>query len=170
MSKLFQILLSVCAVFLVVFSVLSFHSIQSLSYMDHGLHWLWVDSQLISLDTQALQSARERHSDQLIYRQVDIDNQLVTFLNTTKNGYFLFTFVKQAPCDASVTYQARLSVNNQPDKWVTFRCRNSNNLIYRIAKRRFQQLTLDNKDFQFDLDLAQWPMAALRQEHIRRHH
>ncbi|MCG6508031.1 hypothetical protein K6U15_14900, partial [Vibrio parahaemolyticus] len=72
MSKLFKWLVLLSTGFFVVFGYLGFHSYRALTFMDHGLRWFWVDSQFISLDDSAMQSAREHHSEQLIYRQVDV--------------------------------------------------------------------------------------------------
>lgn len=164
MSKLFKIMVSVSAVFLVGFGVLAFHSYQSLTFMNHGLRWFWVDSQLISFNDHAMQSAREHHSNQLIYRQVDIGHHLAVFLNTTNNGFFLFTFVKDAPCDDKSPIQATLQVNEAPSETVKFICQTANSAVYRIAKPDFHQLQLANNDFQFDLSGESWDFDALKKD------
>ncbi len=169
MSKLFKWLLVLIASFVVVFGYLTFRSYRALTFMDHGLQWFWVDSQLISLDNMALQSAREHHSKQLIFRQVDVENRLAIFLNTTNNGYLLFTFVKDTPCDSNTPYQAELSVNDTPSEEVTFECKTPTSVIYRIAKPAFHQLELNNQDFSFNFDAEQWNVKALRKDDYMQH-
>ncbi|WPK55331.1 hypothetical protein [Vibrio fluvialis] len=169
MSKLFKWLVLLSTGFIVVFGYLGFHSYRALTFMDHGLQWFWVDSQFISLDTTAMQSAREHHSKQLIYRQVDVDHQLAIFLNTTNNGHFLFTFVKDAPCDSTTPYQAQLTVNNEASEAVTFDCKTPGSAVYRLAKPKFTQLQLTNEDFHFNLDLNLWDLKALKKDDYMQH-
>nr|QIH44543.1 hypothetical protein G5S32_18245 [Vibrio ziniensis] len=116
-----------------------------------------------------MQSSRESHSHQLIYRQVDIDHKLAVFLNTANNGYFLFTFVKEVPCDSSSPYRAHLSVNDKAEETVVFECKSSNSAVYRIGKPAFSQLQLVNADFHFELDLDQWSFNSLKKDDYMQH-
>ncbi|OAN11701.1 hypothetical protein A3K86_19750 [Photobacterium jeanii] len=111
-----------------------------------------------------MQSGRTPHTKQLVYRQVDVNRQMAVFLNTTYNGYFLFTFVKSAPCSASSSYDAMLTVNGEADQPVSFQCQTPNTAIYRIAEPKFTQLKLVNSDFSFDISEQKWPFKALKKD------
>lgn len=164
MSKLFKYLLLLFASFLVGVGYLGFQSYRALTFADQGLQWLWVDDQFVRLDNTAMQSARENHTKQLIFRKVDLKHQLAIFLNTTNNANFLFTFVKEVPCDSDTPYQAKLTVNGKPSETVTFDCKTPSIALYRIGKRKFEQLQLVNSDFEFNLNLNQWDITALKKD------
>lgn len=132
--------------------------------MEHDFQWSWIDSQFIRLDNTAVQSARENQTKQLVYRQVDVDHQLVIILNTTNNGDFLFTFIKEVSCDSAIPYQAQLTVNDKPSETVTFDCKTPDRAVYRIGKPKFNQLQLTNADFSFNLDSNQWDIKALQKD------
>jgi len=151
----------------IIWAYFSFHSYRTLTYMDHGLEWSWIDNRLISFNNFATQSARETQSKQLIYRQVDVTQHFSVFLHTTNNGHFLFTFEKEAPC--STAYQAQLRVNEEPNKIVSFSCKSANTIVYRIGKPIFSQLSLIASDFNFNLDLAQWDLEALKVDDFKQH-
>ncbi|TVO34955.1 hypothetical protein FOF44_12730 [Vibrio algivorus] len=116
-----------------------------------------------------MQSARENHSKQLIYRQVYTHDQFVVFLNTTNNGYFLFTFVKKIPCNSSSPYQALLSINGKNSETVTFTCNSSDTAVYRVARKKFEQMQLTNRDLYFNLDLNKWDFNALKKDDYIQH-
>ncbi len=169
MAKLLKILLTLCVIGLLIFSYFGYQTYRALTYMRNDMGWLWINSQLISPDTTAMQSARTPHTKQLVFRQVDVDRQLVIYLNTTYDGDFLFTFIKQTPCSALSPYQGMLSVNNEPNQQVVFDCHEPNTVVYRIAKRKFSQLHLTTPDFDFDFDLKQWNPKALKKDDFMQH-
>ncbi|MBD1575924.1 hypothetical protein HC723_05580 [Vibrio sp. S11_S32] len=116
-----------------------------------------------------MQQARTPHSHQLVYRQVDIDQQFSAFVNTTNNNFMLFTFIKLMPCDTQMTYHAKLSVNKAAAKDVTLHCEDNQQLVFRIAPRNLHYLNLTNKDFAFKLDHQAWQIELLRKDDFMQH-
>ncbi|MEZ8093771.1 hypothetical protein [Photobacterium swingsii] len=169
MKTLYKALLVLGVIGLSIFSYLGYQSYRALTYMKHDMGWLWIDSQLISPDTTAMQSARTPHTKQLVFRQVDVDRELAIYLNTTYDGDFLFTFIKKTPCTLATPYEAKLTVNNQAEQQIVFDCHEPDTAIYRIAKRKFSQLHLTASDFDFELDLKQWNPKALKKDDFMQH-
>ncbi|WP_223159444.1 hypothetical protein [Vibrio sp. Y2-5] len=148
---------------------LGYYSYQALTFGSEELNWMWVESPLLRYDTTATQSTRTSDTKQLIYRKVDLKQQLAVSLNTTNNRYFMFTFIKSMHCDEQTKYSVSLYVNNQtPDK-AQFTCLTPDTAIFRIARPYFEQLILRGNDLKFELDINQWDFNSLKKDDYMQH-
>lgn len=138
-----------------------YDSQRALNFMTGGVEWEWVEYQPLH---HGLQQARTPHSHQLVYRQVNLDQQSAAFVNTTNNNHMLFTFIKREPCKVSDTYNAQLSVNHATAAAVTFHCEDNQRLIFRVAQPRLISLSLNSDDISFELDHQAWRLNVLRKD------
>lgn len=168
MLKAISIIIITSAI--LILSALWQHSSSQLNYLARNMEWSW-SWLYYEPFSNGIQTARTDDTKQLLFRRVDKNNKIATYVDVTYTNTFEVAVIHEKNCQPKSIMSATVKLNHRTINNVEFVCEdNGQSYLFRTTAKKLSQFKIETAEFSSSEDFSNWPIKELKKDQFVQQH
>ncbi len=168
MLKAISIIIITSAI--LILSALWQHSSSQLNYLVRNMEWSW-SWLYYEPFSNGIQTARTDDTKQLLFRRVDKNNKIATYVDVTYTNTFEVAVIHEKNCQPKSIMSATVKLNHRTINNVEFVCEdNGQSYLFRTTAKKLSKFKIETAEFSSSEDFSNWPIKELKKDQFVQQH